>query len=222
MCRQVIVLFLALSSSHCLLTTSHRPPKAGTMQEADCIADISGFTCADGINCVARHFKCDGFADCADGSDESSCFQLFQCRNLRFILPSYRCDGEDDCEDGSDESFCAGIGKPLPVPAVVCAKDQFNCNGEQCIPNHQRCNMERNCRNGHDEKNCPCNGPDKFQCKNGRCIEGWRKCDRSNDCGDRSDEMGCATYACKVNEHKCRDGTCALWNVACKDGSGRR
>lgn len=54
---------------------------------------------------------CDGTADCADLSDETSCFyctgeSLLCTRDRSCIHPDQRCDGHADCSDGSDERAC--------------------------------------------------------------------------------------------------------------------
>lgn len=55
---------------------------------------------------------CDGYVDCADGSDETSedcstfkCFDYeFRCGYGACIRSSNQCDGKLDCRDGSDEA----------------------------------------------------------------------------------------------------------------------
>ncbi|ERE70473.1 low-density lipoprotein receptor class A domain-containing protein 3 [Cricetulus griseus] len=39
------------------------------------------FPCASGIHCIIGRFRCNGFEDCPDGSDEENCnaCELSQC-----------------------------------------------------------------------------------------------------------------------------------------------
>jgi len=53
---------------------------------------------------------CDGFTDCADGSDEAGCpsDSRFVCASGETFPSDFECDGFVDCQDGfSDEENCA-------------------------------------------------------------------------------------------------------------------
>lgn len=91
------------------------------------------FRCSSGA-CVMGTWVCDGYRDCADGSDEEACPSLanstaastptqlgqcdrfeFECRQPKKCIPNWkRCDGHQDCQDGQDEANC----REYPLTAI--------------------------------------------------------------------------------------------------------
>ncbi|XP_069618965.1 low-density lipoprotein receptor-related protein 6 [Ranitomeya imitator] len=107
------------------------------------------FTCYTGeVDCIPAEWRCDGFMECMDNSDEHNCPKCsstqYQCASGQCIDSSYRCNGEANCQDKSDEKSCNEI----------CTVEQFHCGSGQCIGKHRRCDHNRDCSDSSDELGC--------------------------------------------------------------------
>ncbi|XP_053544801.1 low-density lipoprotein receptor-related protein 5 [Bombina bombina] len=107
------------------------------------------FTCATGeIDCIPMAWRCDGFSECDDHSDEENCPMCstnhFQCEKGQCIDSRLRCNGEIDCQDKSDESDCDSI----------CLPHQFRCGDGHCIMAAQQCDAITDCSDHSDELIC--------------------------------------------------------------------
>uniref|UniRef100_A0A1B6DXW5 Peptidase S1 domain-containing protein n=1 Tax=Clastoptera arizonana TaxID=38151 RepID=A0A1B6DXW5_9HEMI len=100
--------------------------------------------CANKERCIHESQWCNGYTDCLDASDETSC----SCRNR--VDVGKLCDGFFDCPKGEDELSCFG-----------CSEGYFSCddwndstNDVTCLPLSKRCDDIIDCRNGKDEVDC--------------------------------------------------------------------
>lgn len=80
------------------------------------VCNFDEYKCEGSNRCLPILWKCDGKAQCPDGTDERGCDHgscandQFHCSEQNTCIPaSWRCDGASDCLSGDDEKLC---GKP--------------------------------------------------------------------------------------------------------------
>jgi low-density lipoprotein receptor-related protein 1 (alpha-2-macroglobulin receptor) len=150
------------------------------------------FSCANGIECVAAYYRCDGVNDCLDKSDEDNCKTIKQrptfnetticdhpdrlCKvTNKCIRVDQLCDGRTDCPDKSDEGF--------------------RCKEKLCDHNTQ-CSYY--CHNAPEGIVCSCPlhlylQPDGYRCSREHACEHWGTC--AQGCEQRGKR-----YTCKCQE----------------------
>ncbi|RWS13828.1 G-protein coupled receptor GRL101-like protein [Dinothrombium tinctorium] len=181
------------ASESSLINHSVREPLYNSLHLPDETAIIQSvvkeryFVC-ENMEVISITQRCDGTAECRDGSDESNGCPLpgsskclpsqFKCFRGGCTSISTYCDFSPKCVDGSDEQYCK-IRK--------CKSKEFTCLNKQCIPGDKRCDLLPDCADGSDEgESCKsgrhCNRIKTFQCYYGNCIPWSAVCDSHRDC----------------------------------------
>lgn len=165
---------------------------------------INDFQCANKIECIPVHLRCDGVADCFDKSDELNCTTITQrpysndtddcvhpdrlCKPTGFCIRVDKlCDGQIDCPDGSDEGY--------------------RCNEKICDHNTECSHF---CHNAPEGFVCTCPlhlflKPDGLHCSSKHACDHWGTCSQVCEQTDKRYKCSCRDgYTLHYDQFTCK------------------
>jgi hypothetical protein len=150
------------------------------------------FQCRKTHQCIPADLKCNGEADCIDGTDEfATVCNSSKSLQMKFLLPTNL--SERRLAERKQFKICSVFCNDhfnMFSHFLACKEGTFRCDDGRCLNQTLLCNGRRDCEDNSDETCCT----GSFRCDNGLCIAPSWQCDGVDDCGDNSDESKCGTY----------------------------